>query len=117
MKMVWVSLGVGAGLALGTRANRDRFDRFASWSKEAALEIGLTAASGRVVDAAKSARADLRHVAASRSQAVLGRVADSAVERIGVASEAFRSVAVVPPLRLSRPPAPRSPLEDKRKLA
>ena len=82
MKWVWMSVGFGAGFVLGTRVGKARFDRFVHWSKGAADDIGLTSASERVMDSARSAGADLHDVATARSEAVLDRAADTIAEHI-----------------------------------
>ena len=91
MKWVWMSVGLGAGFVLGTRVGQERFDRFVHRSKRAADDIGLTSASERVVDSARSAGADLHDVATARSEAALGHAADTIVERIDSVGEAVRT--------------------------
>ena len=90
MKWVWMSVGFGAGFVLGTRVGKERFDRFVHWSKGAADDIGLTSASERVMDSARSAGADLHDVATARSEAVLGHAADTIVEHVDSVGESVR---------------------------
>jgi len=90
MKWVWMSVGLGAGFVLGTRVGQERFDRFVHRSKRAADDIGLTSASERVVDSARSAGADLHNVATARSEAVVGHAADAIVEHIDSVGESVR---------------------------
>jgi hypothetical protein len=90
MKWVWMSVGFGAGFVLGTRVGQERFDRFVHRSKRAADDIGLTSASERVVDSARSAGADLHNVATARSEAVVGHAADAIVEHIDSVGESVR---------------------------
>jgi hypothetical protein len=54
LKWVWMSVGFGAGFVLGTRVGKERFDRFVHRSKGAADDMGLTSASERVMDSARS---------------------------------------------------------------
>ncbi len=91
MKWVWMSIGFGAGFVLGTRVGQERFDRFVHWSKGAADDVGLTSASERVMDSARSAGADLHDVATARSEAVLAHAADTIVEHIDSVGESVRS--------------------------
>ena len=66
MKWVWMWVGFGAGFVLGTQVGKERFDRFLHWSQGAADDIGLTSASERVMDSARSAGADLHDVATAQ---------------------------------------------------
>ena len=76
MKWVWVTLGLGAGFVLGTRAGRGRFDQMARWTKGAADDFGLSSASGQVKDSAKSVADDLHEAATAKAQDALGKAAD-----------------------------------------
>jgi hypothetical protein len=77
MKWVWISLGLGAGYVLGTRAGREQFDRLTSWGKGAADDLGLSTASEHVADSARSVTKDLRDATVAKSQAVVGDAANA----------------------------------------
>jgi hypothetical protein len=58
-----MSVGFCAGFVLGTRVGKERFDRSVRWLKAASDDIGLTSASERVMDSARSAGAELHDAA------------------------------------------------------
>lgn len=91
MKWAWMSVGFGAGFFLGAQAGKERVDRFVHWPQGTAEDIGLTSASERIIDSAKSAGADLYDAGAARSEAVLGHAADTAAEGIGSVGEYVRT--------------------------
>ena len=91
MKWIWMGLGVTAGYVLGARAGREQFDRIAGWTKGASREAGLSTAAAQVADSARSAGATLHDAAMTRSQSVLGDVADAMTDRIDSTTDAVSS--------------------------
>ncbi len=87
MKWVWITLGGAAGYVLGTRAGREQFNRIAGWTKGASKDVGLSAAAAQIADSARSAGSTLHDAASSRSQAVLGDVADAVTDKIDAATD------------------------------
>ena len=91
MKWFWMWIGFCAGFVLGTRVGKERFDRLLQLSKAASDDIGLTSASARVMDSARSAGAELHDAATTRSEAVLGHAADSIAEQIDSVGESVKT--------------------------
>jgi hypothetical protein len=87
MKWIWITLGAAAGYVLGTRDGREQFNRIAGWTKGASKDVGLSAAAGQIAESARSAGSTLHDVATSRSQSVLGDVADAVTDKIDAAAD------------------------------
>jgi hypothetical protein len=91
MKWIWITLGATAGYVLGTRAGREQFNRIAGWTKGASKDVGLSMAAERIADSARTAGTTMHDAATTRSQSVLGDVADAVAGRIDAATDAVSS--------------------------
>jgi hypothetical protein len=91
MKWIWITLGLGAGFVLGSRAGREQFERIVRWSKGASDQIGMSTAAEQIAESARSAGETLHEAATARSHSVLSDLADAVSGRLDAAASSAES--------------------------